>query len=267
MRCGFRVGHWIVHPELGELECVDRKIVLKPRLMELLVYLAENAGQVLSKEHLLDTLWKDTFVAENTLMNAVSELRKALGDDRKDPTFITTHSKRGYRLIAPVSSLSEPAAPGLEPGTPVRLAVLPFLGRRADGMDPTAASLTDLLVTAAAASSVLRVVSQMSTQHCRQRLVTMPELGHALNVQRVLEGEVHRSDERVLVTVRLYDAEDEALWGEVFELGPAPSALESLARRILRRLEEEWDGDGFKSAAPRDHLLAVDDNLQSRLAS
>jgi DNA-binding winged helix-turn-helix (wHTH) protein len=78
--------------------------------MEVLVYLADHAGEVVSKESLLQALWGDTFVNENALTRCISELRKAFNDDAEEPRVIQTIAKRGYRLIAPVSKLKGPAS-------------------------------------------------------------------------------------------------------------------------------------------------------------
>ena len=71
--------------------------------MSVLVCLAERTGEVVPKEQLLETVWGETFVTEQVLKVAVSELRKAL----REPRFIQTVPKQGYRLIAPVSVAGE----------------------------------------------------------------------------------------------------------------------------------------------------------------
>src|SRR5262249_61200283 len=70
--------------------------------MGVLVCLAEHAGQVIPKEKLVQTVWPDTFVSDDALTRAISELRRVFGDDAKDPQVIQTIAKRGYRLLAPV---------------------------------------------------------------------------------------------------------------------------------------------------------------------
>ena len=70
--------------------------------MEVLVHLADHSGKVVAKEKLLQFIWGDAFVTEHVLKVAISELRKALGDDAKNPRFIQTIPKSGYRLIASV---------------------------------------------------------------------------------------------------------------------------------------------------------------------
>ncbi len=80
--------------------------------MRLLVCLAENAGQVLSVEQLLDQVWKDVVVTPNSVYHAVAELRRVLGDDPKEPSYIANVLRRGYRLVAPVGPwVNAPAVP------------------------------------------------------------------------------------------------------------------------------------------------------------
>ena len=71
--------------------------------MEVLVCLAKQAGEVVPKERLMQTVWADTFVTDEVLTNSIWELRKAFQDDAKNPKVIQTVFKKGYRLIAPVS--------------------------------------------------------------------------------------------------------------------------------------------------------------------
>ncbi len=99
----FRIGEWLVNPQTNLLSNNGNAVRLEPKVMALLAYLAQHKGQVISKEQLLNTVWADTFVSEQVLKVAISELRKALGDDAKQPRFINTIPKRGYQLIAPVN--------------------------------------------------------------------------------------------------------------------------------------------------------------------
>jgi DNA-binding winged helix-turn-helix (wHTH) protein len=98
----FRLADWLVQPSLNRLTSDDRVIQIEPKLMDVLVYLAENAGQVVSKNDITDAVWPDLFITESVITRSIAGLRRAFGDDAKDPRFIETISKRGYRLIAQV---------------------------------------------------------------------------------------------------------------------------------------------------------------------
>src|SRR6476659_2037000 len=75
---------------------------LTPKAFETLLVLVQHAMQVVDKEQLLKTVWRDTFVEEGNLTYNISGLRKALGDTSSEPRYIETIPKYGYRFIAPV---------------------------------------------------------------------------------------------------------------------------------------------------------------------
>ncbi len=108
---GFGLGDWRVEPRRNRLVGPggeERK--LDPRLIDVLIELAGRPGEVFSRDQLLERVWQGVFVSENTLSQAISRLRRALGDDRQAPRYIETISKSGYRLVAEVA-WPEPAGP------------------------------------------------------------------------------------------------------------------------------------------------------------
>jgi TolB-like protein/DNA-binding winged helix-turn-helix (wHTH) protein/Tfp pilus assembly protein PilF len=103
MQGDFQVGHWLVQPLLGTIKDGDRAVRLEPKVMRVLVCLAEQSGNVVEKEHLIRTVWSDTFVTDDVLTKCISELRRVFDDDVRNPRFIQTIPKVGYRLIPPVT--------------------------------------------------------------------------------------------------------------------------------------------------------------------
>ena len=98
----FTIGEWLVQPQLNRLSRSGGKDAqLEPKMMDVLVCLARNSGQVVSREALIDAVWPEVFISESVLTRAIAGLRRALGDDARKPRFIETISKRGYRLIGP----------------------------------------------------------------------------------------------------------------------------------------------------------------------
>ena len=90
------------------------EIALPPRVLAVLEVLLERAGQVVARQELLERVWKDAFVTDTSLAEAVSFLRQALGDDPQSPRFIQTVHRRGYRFL--VTPTPDPASnPGLTP--------------------------------------------------------------------------------------------------------------------------------------------------------
>ena len=109
-----RVGDWLVQPSLDRISCAGRTVHLRPKLMDVLVHLAEHAGEVLPKDDIIAAVWEQKFLAESVLTRSITELRHALGDDLETPRYIETITKRGYRLLAPVAEFDElrPAVAG-----------------------------------------------------------------------------------------------------------------------------------------------------------
>jgi Tol biopolymer transport system component/DNA-binding winged helix-turn-helix (wHTH) protein len=99
----------------------ESPVEITPKGFELLCVLVENHGRLLGKNELMDTLWADSFVEESNLTFNIRQLRKILGDDAHDPTYIKTIRRHGYRFIAevrPVVAESVFAAAGEEDPPP-----------------------------------------------------------------------------------------------------------------------------------------------------
>ena len=234
-----RIGQWHVRPRLGQLEHNDGETVqLKPKIMELLVYFVHHQGKVVSKDDLLESLWKDTYVNDNTLMHAISELRKALGDDVRSPRFIDTLAKRGYRLIAPVDAVVESSSdpPASSPPGP-RIAVLPFEFISPDPSEEyLAETLTVMVTTCLLECDGLGVISRMSACTCHREPSTLSEIAQRLGANLVLEGSLLCLDSALQVAVRLYGVNEESLWSQSFCASQPLSLpdLQELARSIVR---------------------------------
>src|SRR5918994_3518294 len=106
----FRLGEWQVDPALDQISRGPETVRLEPRTMRLLVRLAQTPGQVVSSRELLDTVWAGVVVGPASVYQAISQLRRLLGDTDPVPTFIVTVPRKGYRLIAPVQRIANVAA-------------------------------------------------------------------------------------------------------------------------------------------------------------
>jgi DNA-binding winged helix-turn-helix (wHTH) protein/predicted ATPase len=85
----------------------SQEIALRPKAFAVLTHLVEHAGQLVTKQQLLDAVWPGTFVTDAVLKDSIRQLREALGDDADAPRFIETAHRRGYRFVAQISA--EPA--------------------------------------------------------------------------------------------------------------------------------------------------------------
>lgn len=100
-----RVGPWLVEPLRNQIRGPNGSTRIEPRVMRLLLLLVERAPEIVSREELTEEVWQGAFVTDEVLTQSVSELRKAFGDDPREPRFVLTVPKRGYQLIAPVERL------------------------------------------------------------------------------------------------------------------------------------------------------------------
>lgn len=103
----FHVGDWLVEPDLNRIVRADNAVQIEPKVMDVLAFLASHPGEVCPKDKIIKAVWTETFVSDDVLAYSISELRKAFGDNARNPSVIATISKRGYRLIAPVTRLQE----------------------------------------------------------------------------------------------------------------------------------------------------------------
>ena len=87
-------------------------VALAPKAFAVLCALARSPGQLVRKDDLLDTVWGHRHVSESVLKTTISELRAALGDDAKQPRFIETASRHGYRFVAALGATKAPSIVG-----------------------------------------------------------------------------------------------------------------------------------------------------------
>lgn len=111
----FRVGGWSVDPRSGRIARDGESLRVDDRSMRLLVCLAEHAGRTVTIDQLLDEVWAGAVVSQDSVYQAVTSLRRLLGDDRKEPAYIATVPRQGYRLVASVVRDVEPATAARPP--------------------------------------------------------------------------------------------------------------------------------------------------------
>jgi len=101
----YRFGDFIVDTDQKVLLRHDKALPLTPKLFETLLILVENSGRIVPKEQFMERLWPHTFVEEANLTSNIQQLRKSLGDNARQPLYIETVTKRGYRFIANVQRM------------------------------------------------------------------------------------------------------------------------------------------------------------------
>jgi pimeloyl-ACP methyl ester carboxylesterase/DNA-binding winged helix-turn-helix (wHTH) protein len=121
----YAFGPYTLDPAAGQLRRGQEVVPLAPKAFAVLEHLIRRSGQLVTKDELLELAWSDVHVGDGALKVCIREIRRVLGDDPREPSYIETAHRRGYRFIAPVSldaSIPPPVT---------RVAVLPAAGARA----------------------------------------------------------------------------------------------------------------------------------------
>lgn len=170
----FRIADWRVDPDLNRVSRHDDALQIEPKVMSVLLRLAEEPGEVVTKRQLLDAVWNGDFVTESVLSRAIAELRSHLGDDARNPSYIETIPKRGYRLIAETSTLGDEGtiAEQPDPLTAPPLAAPPGVRRWVMGAAAALSAVAVAIVVLGGAGLAKRVSSRAAGDP--PRLIVFP---------------------------------------------------------------------------------------------
>jgi tetratricopeptide (TPR) repeat protein/DNA-binding winged helix-turn-helix (wHTH) protein len=105
-KTAYGVGNLEIDPARKCVRRGENILHLRPKSFELLLYLINHRDRLVTKDELLDHLWKDTAVTESSLVQCIIDIRKLLGDDARSPAYIRTAPKLGYQFIAPVTEMN-----------------------------------------------------------------------------------------------------------------------------------------------------------------
>ncbi len=230
----FHVGEWRVEADLNCIVKGDLRVSVEPRVIEVLVCLADYPGEVLSKEQILRAVWPGTFVSDEVLRYSISELRKAFQDDARNPRVIETIARRGYRLIAPVTGKGSTVEPK---GS---IAVLPFADL-SPSQDQAyfCDGISEEIIHCLTRIRGLRVSSRTSSFAYKGASQDIRSIGRNLGVSAVLEGSVRKEGNQLRISVQLINVEDGChLWSERYdrELKHVFAIQDEIARTIAATL-------------------------------
>jgi TolB-like protein len=225
---GWRFGEVVVDTALRRVLVAGVTRDVEPKSFRLLQFLIEHRDHLVSKEEILAAVWNGTAVSDNALSRAIAQIRKVIGDDSKQPQYLQTVPRVGYRFIAsvhPVASaigsetgehnMPDAAASFAEPS----LAVLPFANLSDDKENEYFADgLAEEILNSLARISDLKVIARTSSFAFRDKAQSIAAIAAALGVRYVLEGSVRRAGTRIRVTAQLIDAHDDRhVWSERYD--------------------------------------------------
>ena len=279
---GFRLGQWLVRPDLCTLESAGRSIQLEPKTMGVLLCLAQHVPQVVTREQFIAEVWNGRVVTDEVLSRAISLLRLQLGDDSHEPRFVRTIPRVGYALIAKVEATEPQPSAARKPtlrrwpivaavlvlasalvavwllrdrGDPapglVRLAVLPLSSSGGSASDATLADgLTEELTISLSRVKGIRVVARNSALRFRSDKADLAEVAEALRATHVMTGSVHESNGKLRINLHLADsATGSEIWAETYNrgfgdlFGVQADISAAVAEALRRKLPQAGSGD------------------------
>jgi TolB-like protein len=229
----FRFDKFLLDTDRRELRGGDGLVVhLEPQVFDLLLYLAQNANRVVSKDELIERVWNGRAVSDAALNSRINAARRAIGDSGEKQAIIRTVQRRGFLLAAEVRAEATGAAaaigryPGAEdklPGLALpdkpSIAVLPFENLSGDpAQDYFADGMVEDIITGLAGIKWLFVIARNSTFTYKGQPVDVKRVGRELGVRYVLEGSVRKAGERVRITAQLVDADSGThVWAQRYD--------------------------------------------------
>lgn len=250
MKEDFQLGDWLVQPSLGRVSDGVRSVHVEPRTVEVLLCLAQRPGEVVPKQEILDRVWPDTTVEEVALARCISELRKVFGDDPRNPTFIETIPKRGYRLVATISDAPSAPVPRVLPRASVMVgmtlilvaaaltanrliprptattntqidavAVLPLRALPGPSIDEFIVDGTTQMVIASLTQiGPRKVISFESARRYKNSRKPLSRIARDLGVDALVQGTMVRRGDRIRVNVELIEAQSARnVWAGSYE--------------------------------------------------
>jgi TolB-like protein/Tfp pilus assembly protein PilF len=241
-------GPFRFEPPSGRLWSGGQEIRLTPKAAAVLSALLARAGEPVSKEALFALVWPNIVVGDDALTSCIQELRKALADDPREPRFIETRHRRGYRFVANVAPTDDQAmaAPRADvsraSGKPT-IAVLPFdnLSGAAE-QDYFADGITEDIVTALSKHRSLLLIARGSTFSFKGRGVDVRRVGMQLGADYIVEGSVAKNARAVRITARLIETEaGRCMWTEQYnrDLEQLFELQDEIVATIAARIEPE----------------------------
>ena len=237
----FGLGHYAFSLTSRELtDGAGAPVRLRKQTAEVLAVLLRHAGQTVSKSALFDQVWTGATVTDDSLVQCISELRRALGD--RDHAIIQTISKTGYRVIA-APLPCDPAAPGPALHDPLSIAVLAFEDFSA-GSDSNYLSdaIAECVIAELSRFPELAVIARNSSFSLRDTPTPVAEIARLLDARYLLEGSQQKNGNLIRVTAQLIDARaGHHLWSQTYDgdLDDIFAVQDDIVRRVVATVAQK----------------------------
>ena len=229
----------------------ERPIPLKPKILDLLLFLIQKRGQLVGKNELMKEVWPDAIVEENNITVSMSILRKMLGEAASKHQFIETVPRRGYRFVAEVTELSPEQEFAVETSQTVAtepdeepidsLAVLPMEGPDKDfNVEYLSDGITESIINVLSRLPGLRVLACSTIFRFKGKDIDPQQVGNVLNVRAVMMIRVIRLGDKMVIRSELVKVADGSqLWGEQYNRSPSDilAIQEEIAKAITESLK------------------------------
>jgi len=225
-----KFGPYELDAQNFELRRDGKRVKIEKSPLELLIVLAERAGQLVTQEEAAELVWGNEVHIEtgSALYTAVKKIRQALGDARGRPKYIETVARKGYRFKANCRPAGRKAE---KPEREARrmLAVLPLENLSGDAeQEYFSDGMTEELITelGTAPTEELGVIARTSVMRYKRTKKSIRQIGRELGADYLIEGSVRRAGGRVRIAVQLIRADDQThIWAAAFEK-PAKEVLQ-----------------------------------------
>lgn len=243
----FSLGGARVRPSARQIEAGAVVETLEPRVMQVLVLLAQSAGRTVSRDAMVERCWGGVIVGEDAIQRCIGRLRKAA--EATGAFEIVTLSRVGYRLNARNT--------GAAPAKPERLlAVLPFDNLSDDSsFDYFADGVSEEILQSIARTSSIKVIGRTSSFQFRGPQKVVARIVQDLGATHILDGSVRRAGQQLRVAAHLMDLADQTmLWADRFDgIVDAPFKLQDeVARSAIQAL-----AGVFREAAPNNPVTGA----------
>ena len=203
------------------LWCGQESVELTPKAFAVLRYMLSKPNQLVTQQELLDKIWPNVCVGDDTVRHYIHELRKMLRDDALAPRFIATVRGRGYRFIGFLPTKQKPTNVNniLSLLDKPSIAVLPFTNLSDDSaQEYFCEGISDDLITDLCKLRDLFVIARHSSFFYKNKVIDIRLIGLELGVHYVLEGSVRKKNEYLRVNAQLIDTSNgKYIWAELYD--------------------------------------------------